>query len=166
MTTDTRTPTITIREATATDVEELVRMMGRFHAESIYHAHFPFNADFLRVFIPTVLAGGAGTAFVADAGTALVGMLAVATCPHLMSGQTVAMELCWWMEPEVRGGRAALRLIRAAEAWAATRGAFALQLAAPDDRVGAFYERLGYERLEAHYQRRVGPWQEEQACRE
>jgi len=84
---------------------------------------------------------------------ALVGMMALTTYTHPMNGDTIATEIVWWIQPEARGGRSALQLFKAGEAWAREQGATTFQMIAPSDQVGAFYERLGFTKIEVHYQR-------------
>jgi len=147
----TSAPTTVIREATRADIPAIVRMGARF-IETEYPAAIRFNGDQLGALTTSLLQGG-GVVFVAAVGETLVGMMALTTYVHPMSGERIATEMVWWMEPEARGGRAALRLFDAAEAWARGQGATTFQMIAPSDKVAAFYERLGFARIEVHYQR-------------
>lgn len=145
-------PTTTIRVATDADVPAIVAMGLRF-ASTTYHDCLPANAECLTALAETILVNEAATIFVADQAGALTGMLAAQTYVQPMSGETLGTEICWWMEPEARGSRAAMRLLKAAEAWAKARGAVRFYMIAPTDQVAAFYERLGFTRVEIHYQR-------------
>lgn len=81
------------------------------------------------------------------------GMIGVLAFQHPMSGQIVSSEMFWWVEPDVRGQ--GVRLLRAAEEWARSVGSERMMMIAPDDRVGEFYERVGYERVETTWMRRL-----------
>jgi GNAT superfamily N-acetyltransferase len=81
-------------------------------------------------------------------------MLALLIYPHPFSGETTAVELCWWMEPEHRGS-GGLKLLRAAEQKAREAGATKLMLGAPSERTEELYQRLGLERVEVTYQRQL-----------
>lgn len=80
-----------------------------------------------------------------------VGMIGFYVYPHFLSGEIVAGEIFWWMEPEHRG--AGKQLLRAAEDEARKCGAKSMQMIAPDPRVGKLYERIGYSYVESTYQR-------------
>jgi hypothetical protein len=74
---------------------------------------------------------------------------------HPITGQLAASELCWWVDPEARGARARCDG-RAGETWARGAGARVFEMIAPNERVGAFYERLGFERTDIHYPEGAG----------
>jgi hypothetical protein len=56
----------------------------------------------------------------------------------------------WWVEPAARG--CGLALLKRAERWALETGATAIQMSAPEARVGRLYERRGYRLVEMTYQ--------------
>jgi N-acetylglutamate synthase-like GNAT family acetyltransferase len=141
-----------IRDATTADIPAIVAMGLRF-ADTEYHAFLPANAECLATFAANLLAHDASAIFVAERDGALHGFLAVSSYVQPMSGELIGTEVAWWIDPEARGGRDALKLLAAAEAWARARGATRFQMIAPTDHVAAFYERLGFARVEMHYQR-------------
>jgi GNAT superfamily N-acetyltransferase len=130
-----------IRPATMQDTTRLVEMARRFVAETAYAPLVSVSEPQLTATVDWVLSQGA--LFVATAGDALV------------SGERVASELCWWVEPEHRNGSAAVRLLHAAETWAREQGAVVFQMVAPNQRVEDFYQAMGYDRVEVAYQKRV-----------
>lgn len=138
-----------IRAATATDVPRLVEMGRRFRAETGYAKHLAEN--------PTKMAelagqlAEAGSLLVSERNGELVGMLGFIVYPHFISGETTGGEVFWWVEPEHRGE--GVKLLREAERLARTQGAKTMQMIAPTDRVATLYLRLGYEFVEASYQR-------------
>jgi GNAT superfamily N-acetyltransferase len=81
----------------------------------------------------------------------ITGMIAMLAYDHPFSGERMAFEVVWWVEPEARGD--GVRLLRAAEDWAMEQGIGKMQMVAPNERVGALYERLGYLPVETSYQR-------------
>lgn len=141
-----------IRAATIGDIPRIVEMGGRF-IEGVYPAAITFNADTLAVLTEQLILG-AGAVFVAET-DAVVGVIALLTVTQPMSGEIVATELVWWMDPEARGGRAALELLKTAEDWARSQGATRLQMIAPSDKVALFYEKLGFQRVEVAYMRNL-----------
>ena len=67
----------------------------------------------------------------------------------------IATELAWWVDPECRGGTAALRLVRMFQDWAASRGIkhVALSSIVTDGgpTAGRFIERQGFKLVERSY---------------
>lgn len=142
-----------IREATVADTGALQRMAARFLSkDGPYGNRFtvdPRQVDVLASYMTQQ--GPDAAVFVAEQDGAVVGMFGVFCLLHPILGLRIASELCWWMEPEARGSRLALSLLRTAEQWAKTSGATWLEMIAPSERVAAFYDRLGYERTDVHY---------------
>jgi len=94
-----------------------------------------------------------GVVFVADDGDRLVGMIGMMTFSHHLTGEKTAGEVAWWVEPDARGIGTAL--LKQAERWGAEQGALHIQMNAPNTRVGALYERRGYQMAETTYYRPV-----------
>jgi len=140
-----------IRLATVEDIPAIAAMGAHF-IETEYPGAIRFDADRLATLTRSLI-DGAGVVFVVEQAGALVGMMALTTYLHPMNGDTIATEIVWWMDPAARGGRAALQLFAAGEAWARAQGATTFQMIAPSEKVGAFYERLGFHKIEVHYQR-------------
>lgn len=146
---------MTIRIATAADVDAIVAMGLHFQATTKYAMHLFATESTLRMLAAGILANPDAAIWVVESSGALVGMLAASLYVQPMSGALIGTEICWWMDPSARGGRTALRLIRTAEQWAKDKGATVFQMMAPTAKVGAFYEALKYEQIEVHYQRRI-----------
>lgn len=148
-------PSVTIREATSDDVVGIVSMGTRF-AESVY------GPELLKI-DPTRLASLVENCIQSDAGLVLVaqrqnsgdllGVLGLILHEQPMSGEPIAAEIVWWMDPEARGGFTAIRMLKTGEAWARAQGAKKIQMIAPTERIETFYERCGFTRLEVNYQR-------------
>ena len=138
-----------IRAATSDDVPRLVEMGRRFRAETGYARHLAENPAKMAE-LATQLAD-AGSLLVSERNGAIVGMLGWIVYPHFISGEMMGTEVFWWVEPECRGE--GIKLLREAERVARTQGAAKMQMIAPTDRVATLYQRLGYEFVEAGYQR-------------
>jgi N-acetylglutamate synthase-like GNAT family acetyltransferase len=137
-----------IRRATADDVPALVAMGARFLAEGPYAATRPTSADALEAFVAHMVSH----AYVVRSDH---GMLAGHAFAHPITGEPTASEVAWWVEPEARGGLAALRLLTHFEAWAADHGVRAVQMIAPaGTRLGRLYARYGYRELETTWEKR------------
>jgi len=81
------------------------------------------------------------------------GMIALLVYDHPFSGERTAFEVFWWVEPEARG--IGLRLLEHSKDWAREQGATAMQMVAPSAQIGKLYETLGFEWVEASYQREL-----------
>ena len=81
------------------------------------------------------------------------GMLLAATQQHPFADVKYAMETVWWVDPDVRGGRLAIQMLRDYEEWARSQGCAFIQMAAlaTFPRAGKIYERCGYRPTETHY---------------
>lgn len=141
-----------IRPATLADVDRILEMSLAFIAGSHY----------AEVLVPDVTALRATTEAFCGADPdrvvllsvleeQIVGMLALIAYVQPFTGQRVAGEMVWWVEPAHRGQGG--RLLIAGERWAHTRGAQSLQMLAPTPSVESLYERHGYQALERLYQR-------------
>lgn len=138
-----------IRAATSSDVPRCVAMGRRFRAETGYARHLAENPEKMAELAAQL--AQAGCLLVSERDGELVGMLGFVVYPHFISGETTAGEVFWWVEPEHRGE--GVKLLREAERCARTAGAAKMQMIAPTDRVATLYQRLGYEFVEASYQR-------------
>lgn len=144
---------MTIRLAVVDDRAVLLRMCLRFAQESGYRAFIAIDFGRLEALVDFVLEHGAAFVCVNPLGL-VVGMLGVTLIEHPMSGECVASEMAWWIEPEYRGGTTALRMLTHAETWARELGATRFQMVAPaGSTLGLFYQRRGYRELESTYQR-------------
>jgi len=138
-----------IRAATASDVPRLVEMGRRFRSETGYAKVLAENPQKMTE-LATQLTESGGL-LVAERNGALVGMLGYVIFPHFISGEVTCNEAFWWVEPEHRGE--GVRLLREAEKCARASGARVMAMIAPNARVANIYRRMGYEFVEAAYQR-------------
>jgi len=144
---------VTVRDATMDDLDRIIEMATRFVAETTYRDRIANNPAAMRALAEGLLANDASICLLAEQGGRVVGMFGGIVYAHHISGERIAGEVCWWVDPESRGSSAGLRLLREAERMAAARGAGAMQMIAPTDHVAKIYRSLGYEFVEATYQR-------------
>lgn len=144
-----------IREATLADVDGIARMVVSLLGQPPFNEHWPANEACVRGFVVNMIGGETTAVFVLDQDGIVVGMIGAATFRHQLSGLFMGQELGWWVDPQARGQRSALALLKRAEQWAIDRGVVAFQVQAPTKRVGDFYEALGYGLCELSYQKRV-----------
>jgi GNAT superfamily N-acetyltransferase len=128
-------------------------MGERFLTETVYRGRVAVNPAQMTTLVDGLIAGENGEIFVAEQAGELVGMIGLLVFQHPIAGERTVSELFWWVEPEHRGG--GVRLLKRAEQWAREQGAVKLFMVAPTAAVGTLYERLGYEYLEAAYQKAV-----------
>lgn len=139
-----------IRRATDADIPRLVEMGRRFLKESPYHRHIAENPQQMAE-LGRQLMKNAGGLLISEHDGQITGMFGFVVYDHFMSGERVAGEVFWWVEPEARGD--GVKLLRTAEQEARNAGAKAMQMIAPDEHVAGFYARLGYIPVEMTYQR-------------
>lgn len=142
-----------IRPATSDDLPAIVAMGRRFLAETAYQGRIADNPAQMEALAASLIAREDATLLVSEGGGELDGMIGIVGYPHPISGELTVGELFWWTTPEHRG--AGVRLLRAAEAWAVAQGAKHMQMVAPNERVGKFYERVGYAPVETVFQREL-----------
>jgi GNAT superfamily N-acetyltransferase len=138
-----------IRAATSADVPRVVEMGLRFRRETNYQRHIAENPAALANMAALLV--NAGGLLVSERERRIVGMIGFYLFPHFLSGEQIAGEVCWWVEPEFRGE--GIKLLRAAETAARAAGAVRMQMIAPTNQVATIYQRCGYEFIEAAYQR-------------
>jgi RimJ/RimL family protein N-acetyltransferase len=143
---------MTIRPATLADVPRLVAM-GRQQMAATYGETFADNPAQLEALATQLVTSSTSVVFVAEGDECLVGMIGLIRYAHHLTGACTVGEVMWWLDPAARGS--GLALLKRAERWALETGATAIQMMAPDARVGRLYERRGYRLVETTYQRPV-----------
>jgi GNAT superfamily N-acetyltransferase len=145
-----------IRLATAADADRLVVMACKFLRESIYGELMPeAGEEQMAALVNNALEHG--IVVVADAwGSTIVGMIAFFVTANLISGNLIAVEAAWWIDPAWRGGNEGRRLLDAAETWAKEAGATHLQMIAPfGSNAGVLYRRRDYREVESTFLKRL-----------
>jgi GNAT superfamily N-acetyltransferase len=145
---------MTLRYGTLEDIPALTALGEGFFAGLGYP-----DDDLDRDGIPQVLhdlvISPAGFVLVAEVGGAIVGaMLGLAHVP-VFGRRLQASELGWFVAPDHRGSRDAVRMIAEFEAWARQRECVRVVLSRlmnmRPDAVGRLYERLGYAERESSF---------------
>lgn len=87
--------------------------------------------------------------FLAIEDNKIIGSIGGAVIPYFFSTRKKAGDLGFYVEPEYRGSRAAIKLVNALESWAKEKGVEDLYLGQTTgvdvDKTRDFYERLGYK---------------------
>lgn len=136
---------VTIRLAKEDDIPRLVGMGRRFRAESSYSKHLAENPERMAQLGRQLLANDGLLLMERDGVT--IGMLGFIVHSHFISGEIVAGEVFWWVEPEHRGD--GLKLVEETKRRARLIGARYLDMVAPSERVARLYRYLGYEWMES-----------------
>lgn len=140
-----------IRQATPEDLERIVEMGVRFINETSYVKFLSPSVESITMSVVNLMANPNAILLVSGSDATVTGMIGMLSFDHPFSGERVASEMFWWVDPEARGD--GIRLLVAAEKWAKEAGAVKVQMVAPNERVGEIYERLSYTPVETMYQR-------------
>lgn len=138
-----------IRDAQTSDLARIVEMGCRFRKESSYDKYLTENPERMGQLAEQLISQKG--LLVSERQEKIIGMLGFIVYSHFISGELVAGEVFWWVEPEHRGE--GIRLLREMEKRARLAGAKHMQMVAPNEKVGHFYQRLGYGFVESAYQR-------------
>jgi len=146
--------TYTLRTAELRDVPGIVRLARAFIGVSGYARLFDLTHEDITAAIDGVIDSEAGTCIVCEDGDRIVGAIIGMRSPvWLKRGETVAVELGWWVDPEHRGP--GMDLLRAFEDWA-----YPLPVVMSDTIMdgstpaGPLLEKVGYEMIERAFVRR------------
>jgi GNAT superfamily N-acetyltransferase len=137
------------------DATAIVAYLITLAAESRFTRSVAIDEPHLTAMVDLFLSTPRMTILLARDGEAICGVLALALSPGLLTPQITAAQACWYLSPEVRGGTLAKELLMHGEAWAASHGATALQMLAPEPRFASFYRRRGYVPKEQIFERRL-----------
>src|SRR5580698_1547835 len=118
---------LTVRLATAEDIPRLVAMGRRFRSETSYSKYLGENPERMAE-LGAILLAKDGLLVLERDGEA-VGMLGFILHSHFISGELVAGEVFWWVEPEHRGD--GLKLLEETKRRAKIAGAKYLHMIAP-----------------------------------
>ena len=149
------------RRATIDDLDALVALGERFVAYAPYGDAVRATAGGIAEGLRNVFAAPAGVVFVAERDGEIAGALVgLMTAPWCAPDTRVATELAWWVDERRRRSPAAVRLLRAFEAWARDHGAACvvmsdLVMCDGTTPAGPLFRRLGYQLVERAHIRQV-----------
>jgi GNAT superfamily N-acetyltransferase len=145
-----------IRAAKPEDVPEIVRLGSQSLAEGPYAGMLKDTSKHSAEFALTIILGSNGKVLLYETDEGKVaGMLGFIIFPHHFTKETTATEIIWYVEPAARHEGGAIKLLWEAEKQAKEMGAILMNFTAPDERVGAIYERFGYKKLEVTYMKEL-----------
>jgi hypothetical protein len=141
-----------IRIAEINDLPNLLRMSESFFNVSGYAELTTFNAaDSEELLIRLIDLG----TILTDGKNAMLGFIIF---PLFMNKQTIiSQELFWWVDKEIRGTTAGIKLLKMAEKISKESGASVMSMLSLEDldgeKVNKMYSKLGYKRKEQSYMR-------------
>lgn len=150
---DAPVSTTTIRLAESEDLSAILRLGEQFRAASPYRDVLVQNDEHAQIILRKLIRGEGGAMWVADRAGEVVGMIGMILFPHYFSGELMASELLFYVDPMSRG--MGLKLLRAAEAWAVACGARSISMIAPTEDIGRIYARFHYQPSERAYVKRL-----------
>ena len=141
---------MTIRRATQDDREILVMLAVHFCQQVLPYTQLHATPASLGRLVDLLFGLEERAAiYVVELDGEIVGGLAICENVNLVTGETYADEICWWVEPTRRMLRAGPLLIAAAEDWATSRGLTYIKMVAPiPSRVGKYLASRGYIAVE------------------
>lgn len=146
-----------LRLADETDIETVEQFAWASFLSSGYNAT-DYDPGRVREIVAGLVASKKEDAIIILAEDPLpVGVIAGLCSPALFSRAKSAAELIFWVNPEARG-RTGLILHKTFEKWARQVGCTRTQVVAfehNNDRVGKFYQRLGYSPVEHTYMKEL-----------
>jgi GNAT superfamily N-acetyltransferase len=142
-----------IRDATADDMPDLLRMGEAFYETTYYAKIAPFDNDTVENLMNIILDTGVLKLAVVE-GVAC-GMIGLVMFPFAFNAKVVsAHEVFWYISPDERMLGFATRLFESAEQECLSKGAVSIQMASlvtSPEGVKKFYESLGYKLEESFY---------------
>ena len=119
-----------VRRAIITDEPDLVRMGEAFWSETPLSVISQFNPEYLVNFIRGASVEPSAAIWVVEEGGCVIGSVAGMVYPLFFSGDLVAQEIFWWVDPNARGSEAGKLLFDSLMDWAKKCGAKALSMIA------------------------------------
>lgn len=137
-----------IRDAQQSDLKRIVEMGARFRRETSYDKYLGESRDCMTKLAENLISKRG--LLLSERGGRIIGMLGFIVHTHFISGELIAGEVFWWVEPEHRGE--GVKLLAEMKRRGKLAGAKYYQMVAPNEKVARFYERCGCEFVEATYQ--------------
>lgn len=145
-----------IREAEESDFHDIAVMSSEFWTKTMFDDEFCYDSVFNMI----SLCCDSGLLFVAEIEGEVVGFVAGVSGALLGNGAVkTGTEVAWWIQPEHRGGSIAIKLLKAIESRAKDLGikywSMAFMCSSMPDTVESIYKKMGYQKSEVIYTKRV-----------
>ena len=146
---------IRVSDATAADLDALLDLGSRMHAESV-EPYPPIDKEHTRRHLDAALSmSGTYLIVLAEDEGIPVGMMAAVMGPYSFSPRLRAASDILFVLPEYRGGMAAIKLIRRFREWSECADSATLSVATgvSSERTGRFFELMGFRPMGMMYQK-------------
>jgi GNAT superfamily N-acetyltransferase len=151
---------VIVRRAEPRDLPDFDRMGRAFVAYTPMGDYVEYDHEGFTAFITAGSRRDDMVFLVAEHDGSVIGCAAAVAFPFFCApGHVVAQEMFWWVDPEKRGGMAAIRLLHALEDWAREVGANSVNMIhlhnESQDRIKKMFTRCNYSPLEYTYTKRL-----------
>ena len=145
-----------VREATQEDLFEILMLGYEFIKEGPDHLK-PFEKDLVEERLINAIDNEDYVVLVLDINGSLEGSLIGACIAPWMLSKPFAVELAWFVRKASRDGRSAIKMVKAYEAWAKSKGVTKVCMSdlTKLQGLGKLYNRLGYSLTETSYIKEV-----------
>jgi len=143
---------MTIRAATRSDLNAILDLGKRMHAESPRFSQLSFDDEKVRALFAVALSDPRYLVLVSEQEDgAIAGGFVGFMAPHWFSSDEVASDLAVFVRPDRRGGILAARMVKAFIYWAQDRGAkqitFGISTGVHIEQTAALYRSLGLKQF-------------------
>lgn len=149
----------TIRDATQEDVLDIVLAVKQFCKEIPHPAWHKFNTNKVNSLVSQLIEIDHGFVKIVTYEDEVVGALVAVLSDIPINDLIFAQELMFWIEPEHRKGKTALKLVDEYTEWATKAGCNFIRLSELDNvlggKAGLLFKRKGFEPLETAYVKEV-----------
>lgn len=144
-----------LRLATSEDLPALLLLVMEAQKETPFN--LPFSAERVLQVLNELLQNGIVICYIRN--DQIAGLICGLTTYTPASLELIAAELLWYVHPDHRKSRGALKLMDAFEYWAWTKGCSAVTIGnianTKMDATGKLYERKGYRLVEQSYMKNL-----------
>lgn len=149
-----------IRESSSEDTDALLALAKLMHSESPFYGRYPFSDKKTRTLCEVFVNHHDWFCVVAEQEGELIGFMAVTIVPTFFGEARFLEDISFYVVPEKRGTSAALRLLRAVEAWGLANNVDAIRVGITTgtnpESAGNFFIKLGYEETGQLYSKLIG----------
>lgn len=145
-----------IKVADISHIEEITGLAKNMVLEGTY-SDVPFNEEMFRLFMETMMKCDDFSCFIAVYKDEIIGFLLGDIVPHIFSSQKKAVDLGYYVAPDWRGTRCAMKLLEEYEEWALSKGVQEKRIYLGSsngyEKSHDFFEKMGYTQIGGVYQK-------------
>ena len=149
-----------VRRARPDDAAAIEAMIRAVHAESPIHRVMPIDDRKLKGYIADIIRSKVHAVFLHEGAAGIDGLYIGMLVQQFFTLEVTAMDILFYVRPQRRGTRAAVRLWRAFKQWGEARGAKAIQVGTMTEidpaRTAKFYRGMGLRDIGGVFHTRIG----------